>query len=390
MGHTDILYEKIDLKKIIQNDILEETILIDEDYFTALIADINQATVSIKMETYIFEDDEIGKKVLAALCSAAVRGVEIRLMLDGIGSRSWTVDMTQQLLKSGGMLRIYHPLPWLVRHIQVSPHQRMPIWQKIIYLINHINTRNHRKVCIIDNRIGYVGSANITQSPTHNKTLSWHDVTVRCVGNLQPLIFAFNIAWGKQTFKEKLNTIFFPATFNPVFRLNYSWRLRRFFYKDILHRIKQANKRIWITNAYFVPRHFFLKQLAKAKKSGIDVKILITKHSDVAAVSLLTKTFYNFLLKSNIVLLEYSNSGILHAKILIIDDWMCLGSSNINYRSFRHDLEADMCLQHEITKKTLEKHVENYQADAVRITKIELPWFKKIIARALLLLKYWF
>jgi cardiolipin synthase len=386
---TALLYEKMNLTTMNHNGILEETILIDESYFNALITDINQAISSIQMETYIFENDEIGKKVLEALCSAAARGVETRLMIDGIGSRSWTTEMTNQLLEAGGMLRIYHPLPWLIKHVQASPYPRMSIWQKIIYLMTHINTRNHRKVCIIDKQIGYIGSANISSFPAHNKNLSWHDVTVKCIGNLQPLIYAFNMAWGKHTPKVKLKNIFFPAKYNPVFRLNYSWRLRRFFYKDILHKIKHCQKRIWITNAYFVPRHFFLRQLAKATKSGIDVRILITKDSDVAAVSLLTKTFYDFLIKSNIMLMEYSNAGILHAKILIIDDWMCVGSSNINYRSFRHDLEADMCLQYETTKKTLEQQVKKYQADAVRITTIELPWFKKIIARCMLLIKYW-
>ncbi|MBV8802898.1 MAG: phosphatidylserine/phosphatidylglycerophosphate/cardiolipin synthase family protein [Gammaproteobacteria bacterium] len=385
---TALLSEKMNSKKI-NHGLEAETILIDEAYFSSLIADINEATISIKMETYIFANDDIGKKVLSALCFAAERGVDTRLMIDGIGSRSWTAEMTKQLVQAGGMLRIYHPLPWLIRHIKVNPQRRMSLWQKIIYLMTHINTRNHRKVCVIDNRIGYIGSANITRSPLYNKSLLWHDVTVKCVGNLQPLIYAFNIAWGKQTFKTKLNTIFSLVKSNPVFRLNYSWRLRRFLYKDILYKIKHANKRIWITNAYFVPRHFFLKQLAKARRAGIDVRIVITKDSDVAAVSLLTKTFYNFLLKSNIILLEYSNAGILHAKILIIDDWMCVGSSNINYRSFRHDLEADISLQYAETKKTLENQVKKYQHDSTRITSIELPYFKKIIARCMLLIKYW-
>src|SRR5207249_2714190 len=104
------------------------------------------------------------------------------------------------------------------------------------------------------------------------------------------------------------------------------------YYKNLLRRLSRCEKRVWITNAYFIPDAFLMKKLQDAAKRGIDVRILLPRKSDIAIMPLASSMFYNRLLRSGVRIFEYLPK-ILHSKILIIDDWMLIGSSNLNHRS---------------------------------------------------------
>src|SRR3989344_6416821 len=118
--------------------------------------------------------------------------------------------------------------------------------------------------------------------------------------------------------------------------------------------IEKCQKRIWMTNAYFVPDNFLLKALVDAADTGVDVRIILPKKSDLRFMTWASATFHENLLKAGIRIFEYVPS-ILHAKTLIIDDWVLVGSSNMNYRSLLHDLEVDINVASLTAKKTLEQ-----------------------------------
>ncbi len=375
---------------------MSEEIIFDNgtDYFNALIQDINQATHTIDLETYIFNRDLIGKRIAHALCLAAKRGVAVRVLVDGAGSPYWSATLARTLEKSGVKTKVFHPFPWQLWNWSRSVVKTHFLF-KGIYLIFTSNSRNHRKICVIDQTIAYGGSINITKCHLDltEGGKNWRDTAVRLSHiNLSELIKAFDIAWSHRTIKERLRDAFKHIRSEPRMRLNYTRHRRRILRKNLLRRMRLCQQRIWITNAYFVPDNFLLKALKKAANNGVDVRILLPQKSNISIVQWAQSTFYFNLLKSGVKIYEYLPS-MLHAKSLILDDWMLIGSSNLNHRSLLHDLEADITLFTERAKKTME---QLFLKDLTCSSQLHLtqwqsarPLYQRVFGRLSLYLKYW-
>lgn len=371
-----------------------ENIISDcQSYYNKLIEDINGAKVSIDLETYIFSTDPIGQKIAEALATAAKRGVKVRVLVDGAGTPVWGSTLTRLLETSGVKTRIFHPFPWRLWQWSRSV-VRVPTILKAIYLLLKINSRNHRKVCIIDNDIAYIGSLNICQSHLDKEQWgeSWRDIAVRLNGTeLGELAFAFEAAWNHMPIQERLHEIFRHINKNPVFRLNNTRHRRRILYKNLLRRISQCKERIWITNAYFVPDTFLLKKLEKAAQRGVDVRILLPKKSDVFIMPWASATFYYRLVHSGVRVFEYLPT-MLHAKSLILDDWVTIGSSNLNHRSLLHDLEVDVNIRFPESKQLI---AQQFLEDLKKAREVQLndwmkrPYHQRIFGHMALFLKYW-
>ena len=363
------------------------------DYFSALIRDINLATTTIDLETFIFSRDVIGKKIVQALSDAAKRGVTVRVLVDGAGSPFWRATLARALEKSGVKTKVFPPMPWQLWNWSRSV-TKTPFLFKGIHLFFTANSRNHRKICLIDNKIAHVGSVNITQCHLTKEEggQDWRDTTVRLTNiNLSELYKAFEIAWTHRTIKERLRDTFQHIRSEPRMRLNYTRHRRRILHKNLLRRIRLCQRRIWITNAYFIPDNVLLKRLKEAAQCGVDVRILLPKKSNQTIVQWASSTFYYSLLKSGIKIYEYLPS-MLHAKSIILDDWMLIGSSNLNHRSLLHDLEADITLFTETAKKSLE---QLFLKDLVQSRQIEPEQWEsrsmhqRMLGRFALYLKYW-
>lgn len=371
----------------------KEQILIDDGYLKTLIADINHAKKSIDLEVYIFEDDSVGQRVSDALCNAAKRGVKIRVLVDGVGSTSWGGKITEQMELAGINTKVFHPLPWKLLHWNRSNYLPNAFLKKIFYLLSRMNSRNHRKVCIIDKNIVFVGSANIGDHLSDNVTLKkWRDTTIKITNvNVDEIQYAFDKAWGHIPIENRLRHIFKKIDSQSIFHLNYSWRLRHRYYSQLIKRISNCKKIIWVTNAYFIPDSHILKALEKASRNGIDVRILIPGKSDIIFLSMVITTFYSSLLNSGSLIYEYLPT-ILHAKILIIDDWTVVGSSNLNNRSFLHDLEIDVEIRNDQTKDIIEKQFLYDISQSRQIKHEDLKMqtlYSKLLGRFLLLIRYW-
>jgi len=372
-----------------------EKILINESYILSLLSDIKSAKKSIDMEVYIFNDDLLGQKVSQALCDASHRGIKVRVLVDGIGTYNWGNKLTKTMDKAGVQTRIYHPLPWVSQQWNYSAHSSSYYYiSNVFHWLFNINTRNHRKVCIVDKNIAYVGSANINDGVLLDDTnkLNWRDTSVR-LGNINTneLQLAFEKAWNSNSLKKRIINIFSIKKFDPVFRLNDTFKRRRLLYKSMLNKIKTAKNIIWVTNAYFLPDNQLLKALVGVSKRGVDVRILLPNKSDVLVSSLASKTFYLSLLKHDVSIYEYL-PAILHAKILIIDDWYCIGSSNLNFRSTLHDLEVDVKIQTKDAKNTLNKQfsIDIDNSKKIRFSDIaKQSSFKFILGYCALIIRRW-
>lgn len=360
-----------------------ETILKNCEYFTSLITDINSAKISIDLEVYIFNFDRAGNILADELCKAAKRGVKVRLLVDGIGTPDWGNPMTLKMEAAGVETRIYHPIPWFISQWHRHHQQSTSLLARILHLLMNINSRNHRKSCLIDSNIAYAGSANITNHLLADDKDIWRETTVRIANtNTDDLLDAFEQAWNhikpKKTDSE------------GIFLFNYNWKLRHRYYKFLLNQISNSKSRLFVTNAYFSPDSRLLKKLIQSKKRGIDVKILLPHFSDVMIMSFAAKIFYPQLLKHGIEIYEYLPC-VLHAKSLIIDDWYLVGSSNINYRSLRHDLELNVSISSNDAKKNLDLLFENDLAHAKKISLDDVarqPWYQYLFGRLVLFFRY--
>jgi cardiolipin synthase len=362
-------------------------------FYEQLLKDIAQAQHTVDLETYIFRKDPVGEKIAIALSEAAKKGVNVRVLVDGAGTPMWGNGLTKMLENSGAKTRVFHPFPWRLWQWSRSVVRVSPLL-KAIYLLLKINSRNHRKVCIIDDDIVYVGSLNICQSHLDKKHWGdyWRDTAVRLQGiDLKELKAAFEVAWDHMPIQERIRESFSHINKNPVFRVNNTRHRRRLLYKNLLRRISRCSQRVWITNAYFVPDSILLKKLIDAAQRGVDVRILLPQRSDVFALPWTSATFYYHLVKSGVRIFEYLPS-MLHAKTLIIDDWVSVGSSNLNHRSLLHDLEVDVNIRLPVSKKII---AEQFIKDLTYSKEVELdswqrrPVYQRIIGRLLLYLKYW-
>lgn len=359
----------------------EKIYYLRQDYFSDLVDSIREAKSLIDLETYIFNCDPIGQLILQELRAAAARKVEVRLIVDGFGSYFEIPKIVSILSGSSVQLKVFHPF--------LFPQATSYKWLRLDLLLQALsewNRRLHRKTCLIDTQILFLGSFNITDN-------SNRETGVRVTGQAAlEMLKVFEIIWKRmdkiRLKQSKLSDAFDSAS---LLRMNYSRKVRKKNNKDLCQRITLAQKRVWITNAYFVPPPKILKALLAAKNKGIDVEILVPACPDLRFMKLIMETYYRGLLIIGIQIFEYQKD-FLHAKSLIIDDYAIVGSSNMNYRSFFHDLEIDIVLTHGESLSSLEKQFVVDRSHSVEITMeglIQRRWLDRIFTWFLSFVRDW-
>jgi len=355
------------------------------DYFDSLLLGIENAKISIELESYIFRYDSVGRRFVDALVAATGRGVAVRVLIDGIGSAEDGQLITSLLSSQGISSRIYHPLPWQINHYRWAIKQGSLIG-RLLFFARTINQRDHRKLCIIDNSALWTGSLNICRQHLSiaDGGEGWRDFGVR--------ISDKRVAEARLTFESiwqpKMH-LFTKKKFRLIFS-NLSPFNRRRKYRFITRKMEHAQHRIWITNAYFAPSSTFINSIKNACRRGVDVHLLVPSRSDVFLFRSLTASYYRELILAGVSIYEFPTT-FLHAKALIIDDFYFLGSTNFNHRSFLHDLELDVTLRSKKSQTTLEKQ---FIADCNKATKITRKQLEKLgwaayIAWLPRLLRYW-
>lgn len=365
-----------------------EQVYSDSGEFLDQVLDaIQRAQSEILLQTYIFANDFVGKAFLNSLEDACRRGVKVYLLIDGIGSPDLGPEELHPIISAGGEVQVYHPFPWQFSHWTYTRDDTSYLF-KAFHLWENINRRNHSKLCLVDRQVAWLGSQNITKShlPASRKGEDWFDIGVALRGlDFSPLIDSFFALWSNKLRRLPKRKRGNYRVFEP-FAFNYARWQRKEMYSTIFGLIANAKKRVWLINAYFLPNSKMLRALIKAAENGNDVRLILPLRSDVSFVPLVSRCFYAALLKAKVRLFEYKES-MLHAKSMVLDDWHVVGSSNLTQRSFLLDLELNVRLREESSKKELETIFDRVIESSIEITSDDLdkiPWYKMLFGRMIL------
>lgn len=367
-----------------------------DEYFHHLIKAIDEAQHEVIVEVYIFSMDHVGRRVLNALAAASARKVSVRLFIDGIGSLFSVGEIREFCLRKHIDLHVYNPLSFFRRAGRTGGEPSKWKWGFKKFL-GRLNKRNHRKLAIVDRRIVFLGSCNITDvhSRRYSGTQAWRDTEIRIeaperdadIETLAQIVLHSN-----RSMTQKLINPPRPFRFHTeLFRLNWSRKIRRRLFHDLITRIKRARERIYITNAYFVPRRALLRSLGRAGIRGVPTVLCLPERTDVWFVRWAGHHVFNYLLKRKVRIFEYQPS-VLHAKTAVLDDVVLIGSHNLNHRSFLHDQESEALLQDEGVRHSVLQQWDRDLARSREITLEELRktfFLKKWVSQIFFWLRYW-
>ncbi|MGB3941620.1 MAG: cardiolipin synthase [Candidatus Manganitrophaceae bacterium] len=357
------------------------------EIYPEMLRAIAEAKESICLETYLFRSDRIGWQFAQALAQKAKEGLSVRLIYDSLGSFTTAPELFQHLEESGVSIFEYHP---------VTP------WRRGWRFRSKLKRRDHRKILIIDNRYAFVGGANIGDeyiAPVEEEGEGWRDTHLKIEGpavtRLQKIFF---VTWLKGEVREKRLIHFGSEGLPRVGDLTISVvaangiRGRNQIKKAYLRAVRRARHRICMTNSYFVPPHWFLRALKKAVQRGVEVSILLPKHSDVRIVDYASRALYANLLKSGVRIFEWEGS-VLHAKTAVIDGrWSTIGSSNMDRFSFFYNLEVNVVVIGSPFGKEMEAM---FEADLKQAREILAPewtrrnWFQRLLENIFYYLLEW-
>jgi cardiolipin synthase len=301
----------------------EVTLLQNGDaFFPAMLEAIRSATDNVTFEVYIFDPDEIGRQFMDAFIDRAQSGVEVRLLVDWFGS--WRLRRRHRDEMTRGGVRVEAFRPFNLRHLV------------------RIYRRTHRRAIVIDGRIAFTGGAAIAKKWAGDVRTKheWRDSMTRVTGPLVGGIqSAFADNWVYCTGEVLSASRFFPpldpapgpCSVSVVSSPSDSQQpIRVLFWLSFAH----AQRRLWISNSYFIPDPRLRKTVVERARHGVDVRILVPgNHTDAVPVQLAGSSYYEELLAAGVRIYEYMPS-MMHAKAVVVDDaWSVIGSANMDERS---------------------------------------------------------
>ncbi|HEY1770473.1 MAG TPA: phospholipase D-like domain-containing protein [Chthoniobacterales bacterium] len=318
-----------------------------DEYFPAMLAAIRAARRTINFEAYIFYSDKIGHEFRDALCERARAGLEVRVLLDGIGS-SWKLDNSDvQMLKNAGCkFAYYHPL--------------------LSWRIDRTNRRSHRRVMVVDGRLGFTGAIGFADewSGHAQDAKHWRDMEARVEGPLvSELQNAFEEHWIK-TFGETLSGADqFPAEAAAGNLRAQTIESHSFSMAPVplaqAVAFAAANRRIWIANAYCTPTDDQVDQLVRAVRRGVDVRLILPgPNDDQPLTKSAGRAAYGRMLEGGVRIFEYQPT-MIHTKSMVVDGrFVLFGSSNFDARSSQINEELDLAIDDENFGAEMEKIFE--------------------------------
>ena len=339
-GSTSLLKRHIAVEETVADSPLvlgnRVTLLQDgEATYHAMFAAIRAAKDHINVETYIFEDDETGRRFADLLLRKQADGVHVNLIYDSVGSLNTPRAFFDALRDGGIHVLEFNP---------VNPLSAKRGWA--------LNQRDHRKLLIVDGSTAFVGGINISgvYSSSYARSaaaIPWRDTQVRIEG---PVVADFQKlfveAWEKQHGKPPPARNYFPrlrergdeivraigssadAPYSPI-------------YVTLLSAINSAEISVYLTNAYFVPDPQLLDALKGAAGRGIDVKLILPSQTDFWAVFHAGRSYYAELMEAGVIIYE-RRDALLHSKTALVDGvWSSVGSTNLDWRSFLHNEELN-------------------------------------------------
>lgn len=307
------------------------------DLFKDLFDEIKQAKHHVHVLFYIVRNDKISHEFFSLLTTKAKEGVEVRLLLDWLGSNKVSKQMIAKLKEANVQFSFCH----------------VP---KLPYLFYTANVRNHRKITIIDGKIGYLGGFNVGKEYiNHDPKLSpWRDYHMKLTGEIvHDLQTQFLQDWQKtRQNEETYSNDYFPAAEEGQAIIQAITSEGAFMEEIFSKRIREAKKSIFIGTPYFIPSKLLFNDLLAAAKRGVHITILVPCITDHVLVQEASYWYFRRLIKSGVEVRQYLN-GFYHAKMLLFDDRICdIGTTNFDQRSLflNYEINCFISDQSTITK----------------------------------------
>lgn len=326
--------------------------------FQSFFEAMEKATHHIHLEFYIFRDDNIGTKMQNLLIKKAREGVEVRLIYDGYGSLKISKDFVNQMKENGVQIAVFSPLLF-------------PLANK------RIDYRNHRKILIVDGKIGFVGGINVGDEYLGNTPdfSDWRDTHLRIEGDGVKLLQHIFLQDWCFTTQENINgEIYYPlfteivgeeliqiaaggpdSPWEPIMQIYFSM-------------IATAEKSVYLTTPYYIPNESINMAIKNAALSGLDVKIILPGKPDSRFVLWASMSYIRELLEAGVRVYQYQK-GFIHAKTLVVDSQVSsVGSANMDIRSFKLNFEVNAFIYNRKTSQELERDFFNDLAQCKEIT----------------------
>ena len=336
-----------------------------QEKFDALKRDLQEATSYIHLQYYIFENDIIGHEMRDLLVQKASEGIEVRVIYDHVGSFTINAAFFQRMRREG-----------------VDAHAFLRI--TFTQLANRLNWRNHRKLVVIDGRVGYIGGMNIADRyVTGSKRMkAWRDTHLRITGPaVAGLEFTFAVDWNFM--KRGLLSLPVPANDEQAVMPGTDtvqvlasgptgqWSNIAFAF---LKAIADAKKCVYIQTPYFLPSDALLKALQASALSGVDVRLMLPRKSDSRLLRLAAGSYLKECLLAGIKIYFYEPT-MMHAKAVIVDDdFATTGSTNFDFRSFEHNFECNVLVY---SKEFNQRMKAIFLADQRQCTRIILSHWRR-------------
>ena len=326
------------------------------DKFEALVRDIRQAKEFIHLEYYIWRGDKLGTRLVEELTKKAEEGVEVRLLYDGMGNSRLPKDFFDKLHAAGGYTAAFLP-PFIVR----------------------ISYRNHRKLCIIDGKVGYIGGFNVGDEYLGivKRYGPWRDTHLRVVGDaIDQMQIRFIKDWN---FTTRYGAVQLEQRYFPLREQSEGIRMQivssgpdtkwHNVHNGYFKMINEAEHHIYLTTPYFVPDDGIFEALRVAALSGLDVRILIPGNPDHFFVYWASMSYLGQLLEAGVRCYQYER-GFIHSKSLCIDGKMSsVGTANMDIRSFELNFEVNAVIYNQKITEQMEEIFVNDLESCREITR---------------------
>ncbi|MSU45211.1 MAG: hypothetical protein EXS47_01090 [Candidatus Zambryskibacteria bacterium] len=316
----------------------------------AMLKACREAKLSIDIEQYIFQNDEIGSKFIEIFKQKVKSGVKVRMLIDMVGSQKfYSSGLPEELRELGVEIRFFN---------RISP------WR--IHNFTSWFFRNHKKTLIIDKTIAFTGGTGVGFHMA-----DWRDTTARMQGEVTEEVWsAFQELWWFTEDRRIIPRIRGMRKTKQMryFITNSPYHRKRFLYYVLMESLHSAQKSIYLTTPYFIPDRRLRRILRLAAQRGVDVKIIVPKLLDVPIVESASHSLFEGLLKNGVKIYKYQ-PRILHAKTAVVDgEWATFGSFNLDSLSFLYNFEANVATHEASVVQEINKHFHEDLAQSEEVT----------------------
>jgi len=338
-----------------------------DEFYSSLFDDLRKVEESALIQMYCIEEGGIGDKLKQILIKLARKKVVVQLMYDSFGSFFTSARYFDEMESAGVSIIEYHP---------VNPRKtRAP------FSVHRLFRRNHRKLIILDKSTYYIGGMNIGE-----RFLDWEDIMIRGRGApVNDLISSFQKVWEKKPVKPK--TRFKEMTKGAIHVCDGRPKYQNYPIKRLyISAIKKSRSRVWIAQAYFIPRRKLIKAMMHASKRGVDVRVIVPDSSDVKLVDLASWPALKRLLNNGVTIRRHLGP-MLHSKFAVIDDhWLTVGTANLDSMSLYWNLELNLVIRDPVIVEKMARIFTRYEQTCRTMDRnepVERPFLTQLLGRLL-------